>query len=453
MHVLPQLRKLEEKYADILTVVGVHSAKFNAEKSSENVREAVRRYGIQSPVVNDANFEIWKSYAARAWPTLMFIDPSGKVIGRHEGEFPVDALDEVISGMIEEHEPSGMFKRGTFAVQPESQTESLLSFPGKITADEERGWLVISDSNHRRLIVTDLEGKAELVIGNGESPLATGDRRGVYGALGFDEPLFENPQGVVIDGDTLYVADAGTHTIVRVSLVGGTAETLAGTGEQSLYRHNGGAATKVPLNSPYDLSLNDGILYIAMAGFHQLWSMDLTERSVAPFAGDGGEDIVDDLKDDARLAQPYGIEVSNNAIFFVDSETSALRVSAIADQGRVVTLVGKGLFDFGDHNGVGKEALFQHPQGLAVSNDTVYVADSYNNKIKSVAIGSLEVKTVAGSGKPGRMAGYSTIAQFNEPAGLAVVGDRIYVADTNNHQVRVIELDSGEVYELQITGI
>jgi len=453
MHVLPQLRKLEEKYADILTVVGVHSAKFNAEKSSENVREAVRRYGIGHAVVNDADFEIWKSYAARAWPTLMFLDPSGKVIGRHEGEFPVESLDQVIAGMIEEHEPTGLFKRGIFELQPESQTDSVLSFPGKISADAERELLAISDSNHHRLLLTDLEGKVEGVVGNGESPLATGNNVGVYGERNFDDPLFDNPQGVAIDGDTLYVADAGTHTIVKVGLVAGTAETIAGTGEQSLYRHKGGAALKVPLNSPYDLSLNDGTLYIAMAGFHQLWAMNLAEQQIVPFAGDGGEDIVDDLKDSARLAQPYGIEVSNNAVFFIDSETSALRVSAIADEGRVVTLVGKGLFDFGDYDGVGKDALFQHPQGLAVHNDTIYVADSYNNKIKSVAIGSLQVSTVAGSGVRGDMNGFSTIAQFSEPAGLVVVGERIYVADTNNHKIKIIELDSGEVYPLELTGL
>jgi len=453
MHVLPQLRKLEEKYADILTVVGVHSAKFTSEKSSENVREAVRRYGIGHPVVNDADFKIWQSYAARAWPTLMFIDPSGKVIGRHEGEFPVDALDEVIQGMIAEHEPSGLFKRGILELQPETRGDSMLSYPGKIAADVERNLLVISDSNNHRLLITDLEGNVEGIVGNGDSPLAVGDGRGVYSSRGFDEPLFDNPQGVEIDEDTLYVADAGTHTIVKVSMVAGTAETVAGTGEQSLYRHKGGTALNVPLNSPYDLSLNDGVLYIAMAGFHQLWSMNLAEGTVAPFAGDGGEDIVDDLKHSARLAQPYGVEVSNNAVFFIDSETSAVRVSAIADEGRVVTLVGKGLFDFGDYDGVGKEALLQHPQGLAVSKDTIYVADSYNNKIKSVAIGSLQVKTVAGSGKPGDMNGYSTIAQFSEPAGVAVAGDRIYVADTNNHKIKIIELDTGEVYPLELSGL
>jgi hypothetical protein len=355
--------------------------------------------------------------------------------------------------MIEEHEPSGLFKRGLFSVKPEEQGESQLSFPGKITADADREWLVISDSNHRRLLLTDLEGKVEVVVGNGESPLSVGDRLGVYAARKFTDPLFENPQGVVIDGDTLYVADAGTHTIVKVGLVSGLVDTIAGTGEQSLYRHQGGSALKVPLNSPYDLSLSDGTLYIAMAGFHQLWTMDLEDRSVAAFAGDGGEDIVDGLKPESRLAQPYGIEVSNNAVFFIDSETSSVRVAAIAEQGRVVTLVGTGLFDFGDHDAAGKDAQLQHPQGLAVHNDLIYVADSYNNKIKSVAIGSLNVTTVAGSGKQGDVDAYSSMAQFSEPAGLVVVGDRMYIADTNNHKIKVFEFETGEVYSLELTGL
>jgi hypothetical protein len=453
MHVLPQLRKLEQKYADILTVIGVHSAKFNAEKSSDNVREAVRRYGIESPVVNDADFEIWKSYAARAWPTLMFLDPAGKVIGRHEGEFPVDTLDEVISQMIAEHEPSGLFQRGEFALQSEIAAGEQLSFPGKITADAERERLIISDSNHRRLIVTDLDGKVETVIGNGESPLVNGDRRGIYGSVGFNDPLFDNPQGTAIVGDTIYVADAGIHTIVEIDLDEGVAGTLAGTGEQSLYRHTGGNALRVPLNSPYDLSLYEDTLYIAMAGFHQLWTMNLDERTVATFAGDGVEDIVDGMKPEARLAQPYGIEVSNNTVFFIDSETSSVRVAAIAEEGRVVTLVGTGLFDFGDHDGVGKEALLQHPQGLAVRNDAIYVADSYNNKIKSIAIGSLQARTIAGSGENGYQDGTLAEATFNEPAGLALIDNLIYVADTNNHKIRVVDLETDEVASLELSGL
>ena len=204
------MRKLEEKYADILTVVGVHSAKFSAEKSSKNVGTAVRRYGISHPVVNDADFEIWKSYAVRAWPTLMFIDPTGKVIVRHEGEFNVDALDQVLAGMIEEHEPSGNFVRGKLDLHPETRHETQLSFPGKVTANAERELLVISDSNHRRLVTSNLDGNVESVIGNGESPLTDIEHPGVFNERAFDQPLFENPQGVVIDGETLY-AVSYTH--------------------------------------------------------------------------------------------------------------------------------------------------------------------------------------------------------------------------------------------------
>ncbi|MCI0880965.1 MAG: alkyl hydroperoxide reductase [Chloroflexi bacterium] len=453
MHVLPQLRKLETKYADVLTVIGVHSAKFKSEKSTENVREAVRRYGIGHPVVNDANFEIWKSYGVRAWPTLMFIGPSGRVIGRHEGEFEVEALTGALDEMIEEYEDSGLFRRGAFEISPESAGDTPLSFPGKITADAGRLRLIISDSNHSRLVISNLEGNVETVIGSGESPLVEDESRGVFSDRNLDEPLFDNPQGTVAIDDLVYVADAGTHTIVRINLDTGLASTVAGTGEQSLYRHNGGDALKVPLNSPYDLSLHAGVLYIAMAGFHQLWSMDVAAGTIAPFAGDGGEDIMDGLKPEARLAQPYGVEVSNNAVFFIDSETSSVRVAAIAGEGRVVTLVGTGLFDFGDHNGVGKEALLQHPQGLTVHNDTIYIADSYNNKVKSMAIGSLQVRTVAGSGKQGAANGALDRAEFSEPAGLAIVGDRIFVADTNNHLIRVIDIVSNEVSTLELKGL
>lgn len=453
MHVLPQLRKLEQKYADVLTVIGVHSAKFNAEKSLGNIREAVRRYEIGHPVVNDLNFDIWKSYAARAWPTLIFIDPAGMVIGRHEGEFQAEALDDMIAEMIHDHENTGLLKRGAFVVKAETTRKTPLSFPGKITADEAAERLFISDSNHRRIVVSDPEGNVSTIIGNGKSPLVDDDSRGVFSDRTFDEPLFDNPQGSVLDGEVLYVADAGTHTLVKVELGTGLASTIAGTGEQSLYRHKGGDVLKVPLNSPYDLTLNESTLYIAMAGFHQLWSMDLESGTVEPFAGDGGEDIVDNVKSEARLAQPYGVEMSNNALFFIDSETSSVRVAAIAEQGRVVTLVGTGLFDFGDHDGVGKKAMLQHPQGLAVRNDAIYVADSYNNKIKSVAIGSLQVRTVAGSGKQGSRDGYKDSVQFNEPAGLAFIGNRLFVADTNNHLVRVIDLDIDETFTLELKGL
>ena len=107
MHVFPQLRKLEEKYSSELAVVGVHSAKFDAEKATQNVRQAILRYEIEHPVVNDAGFEVWRQYAVRAWPTLMFVDPAGKVIGKHEGEIQYDTFDRLIGEMIAEFDAEG----------------------------------------------------------------------------------------------------------------------------------------------------------------------------------------------------------------------------------------------------------------------------------------------------------------------------------------------------------
>lgn len=449
MHILPQLRKLEEKYRDRLVVIGVHSAKFDAEKATASIAEAVARYNVRHPVVNDANFAIWKHYGVRAWPTLMFIDPEGKVIGRHEGEFAVKDLDRVIQQMIGEYEETGLLKTELLPFQERAIREEnrQLSYPGKIEVDAEANRLFIADSNHHRVLVTSLEGEVEMVIGNGEVDDFT------FAEQGFDEGVFDNPQGMAVDGDTVYVADAGSHTIKRVDLKQKTVKTIAGNGQQSLYRHSGGEALADPLNSPYDLGLRDGVLYIAMAGFHQLWSMDIEAGTTEPFAGTGVEAIKDGLREEALLAQPYGLAVQNGNVFFADSETSSLRIAKIGKGGRVVTLVGTGLFDFGDAEGIGKEAMLQHVQGVAAGQDVVFIADTYNHRIKRMSLATLQVQNVAGSSRKGSADGLAKDAAFNEPAGVAVTGNTVWVADTNNHAIRVIDLVENRVSTLEITGL
>ena len=320
----------------------------------------------------------------------MFIDPTGKVIGRHEGEFQIEAMDRVLTAMVEEFDQSGVLNRNAvpFEYGSEAATHGTLSFPGKLIAGND-GRLYIADSNHHRIVVATDDGDVKDVIGNGESPLAVDSfdtPLGVLNPIGstqsFDRPLFDNPQGMALDDEVLYVADAGTHTIQRVQLDAQSVSIIAGTGEQSLIRHDGGEATSFPLNSPYALELSNGILYIAMAGTHQLWQMDIDAEEINPFAGTGAENIVDGLRSEALLAQPYGLALDGNNLFFADSETSAIRVAKIGDGGRVVTLVGTGLFDFGDHDGIGKDAKLQHPQDVASAPGAVYIADTYNHKIK-----------------------------------------------------------------------
>ncbi len=461
MHILPQLRRLEKKYADTLFVLGVHSAKFDTERATENVRAAVNRYNVNHPVVNDVELQVMSAFAARAWPTLMFVDPEGKVIGRHEGEFQFEAMDRVLTAMIDEFDRAGVLDRDSvpFEYGSESRSHGALSFPGKILAGDDDK-LYIADSNHHRVVVVAGDGTIEEIIGNGESPLAVesfdpqpGVLNPLGGEWGYDSSLFDNPQGMALDGDTLYVADAGTHTLMRVDLKARKVAVIAGTGEQSLIRHTGGEATSFPLNSPYDLEFANGTLYIAMAGTHQLWQLDIEAGMIEPFAGTGAENIVDGPRMESLLAQPYGLALDGNNLFFADSETSAIRVAKIGDGGRVVTLSGTGLFAFGDSDGIGKDALLQHPQDVAMAPDAIYIADTYNHKIKRMDLSTLRVTTVAGDGTQGSTDGDAMNASFDEPAGIAYRDGIVYVADTNNHLIRKFDVELGTVATVELTGI
>ena len=248
MHIFPQLRKLEQKYSREMAVVGVHSAKFNAEKATSNVRKAILRYEIEHPVVNDSEFEVWQQYAIRAWPTLMFIDPEGKVIGKHEGEIVLDAFDQVIGDMVSQFDERGLIDRRPmyYKLEREKEWERPLSFPGKVLADKSSGRLFIADSNHNRIVIASLDGRVDHVAGGGAKGLADG---------GFDDSTFNDPQGMALDGDVLYVADTKSHTIRWVDLAGQTVETIAGIGEQATMFHAGGNGPFTSLNSPWDLAL------------------------------------------------------------------------------------------------------------------------------------------------------------------------------------------------------
>jgi len=249
------LRKLERKWSRELVVVGVHSPKFSSERETEALRAAVLRLDLSHPVVNDRDFRVWQSYAVRAWPTLMFIDPEGKVIGRHEGEFALEPFDGLISQMVEEFDAAGVLDRRPLALEPERlAAPTPLRFPGKVLADEAGGRLFISDTGHHRILRADLDGKVEAVIGRGDAGLGDGS---------FADAAFHAPQGLALDGDTLYVADTENHALRAVDLARGRVATLAGTGSQLMGPRVGGPARATPLSSPWDLTLLGGVLYVA----------------------------------------------------------------------------------------------------------------------------------------------------------------------------------------------
>jgi len=449
MHIFPQLRKLERKYASELVVVGVHSAKFPTEKETDSLTAAVRRCELEHPVINDAEFQVWQQYSCRAWPTLMFIDPRGNVIGKHEGELTFEQFDTLISGMVAEFDQLGIMQRSPLPTKPPPGPQNDLSFPGKVLADEAGGRLFIADTNHNRIIVSSFDGDVQHVIGTGEESLVDGP---------LAQSAFNHPQGMAIDGDILYVADTENHAIRRVDLRAGQVETIAGTGEQGYDRTGGRPGRSTSLSSPWDVVLHNGVVYIAMAGIHQLWSLDLETGIVGPYAGSGREAITDGPLATSALAQPSGITTDGERLFFADSETSAIRNCDLDPNGSVRTIIGLGLFEFGDVDGDDFRVRMQHPIGIThhVSDDgggVLYVADTYNHKIKRVLPKTRSAFTVAGVGKPGHVDGPFAQARFSEPSGLSIANGRMYIADTNNHAIRVADMETGEVATLELTGL
>jgi thiol-disulfide isomerase/thioredoxin len=444
MHIIPDLKRLEKKYPNELVVIGVHSAKFENEKDTENIRRIILRYEIEHPVVNDADFAIWRSYAVNAWPTRYLIDPAGYIIGKLSGEGAYEALDKAIADTIAEFRKRGELNEAPLKLVLERAKvgDLPLAFPGKILADQKSDRLFIADSDHNRIVVAKLDGTLIETIGTGEHGAQDGP---------FDQAAFFRPQGMMLDGDTLYVADTENHLIRQVDLKSKTVKTIAGTGQQSREYGVSGPALRVALNSPWDLQLVGRTLYIAMAGPHQIWKLDLDKQEVSTFAGSGREARLDGPPAEAAFAQPSALATDEKTLYVSDAEANIIRAINLGADGKVRTLVGGDLFDFGDEDGLGNDVRLQHPLGLARWNDKLLIADTYNHKIKVLDPAARSVKSFAGTGKPGQSDGAKP--SFYEPGGLAVAGNKLYVADTNNHAIRVVDLKTKETRTLPIKGL
>jgi thiol-disulfide isomerase/thioredoxin len=445
IHIIPDLKRLEAKYPNNLVVIGVHSAKFDNEKETDNIRRIILRYEIEHPVINDADFAIWNSYAISAWPTQVLIDPAGYVVGAASGEGNYELLDETIAKTIEAARQRGELNEQplSLALERAKVGDLPLAFPGKVLADERSDRLFIADSNHNRIVITRLDGTLVETIGTG----AHGSNDGTY-----DMATFYRPQGLALHNDSLYVADTENHLIRRVDLKARRVETIAGTGKQMEEYNKSGPARSVALNSPWDLQLSGRDLYIAMAGPHQIWKLALEGGVVSTFAGSGREARDDGALSKAGFAQPSGLASDGRSLFVADSESNVIRaIDLTSPDPTVMTLAGGDLFDFGDHDGTGDDVRLQHPLGLALLDGKVLIADTYNHKIKQLDPQERTIKTLFGTGKAGQMDGAN--ASFYEPGGLSVAGYKLYVADTNNHAVRVIDLKTGQTSTLKIKGL
>ena len=404
LHVLDELRPLEAQFADVLTVVGVHSPKFAHEAVHENVVAAVERYEVHHPVLDDPQLSTWKQYAVRAWPTLVLVDPEGYVVHTSSGEGHAEGLSRLLAELVIEHETKGTLHRGEGLYVPPPAPPSELLFPGKAVRLPD-GTLLVSDTAHHSLVVLD----ADQVV-----------RR--YGSGRRGEP-FTEPQGLALHDGAVLVADTAAHRLCRLDLDTGEVTVLAGTGKP--WRPGdptSGLALSVNLSTPWDVAVFGDEVVLAMAGTHQLWAY--RDGAVRVLAGTTGEGLRDGAALSSYLAQPSGLASGTDRLWFADAETSALRWYA---DGQIGTAVGTGLFDFGHRDGPAGDALLQHPLGVTVLPDgSVAIADTYNGAVRRYDPGTDTVTTL--------MTGLA------EPSDCIVDGSYLLVVESAAHRVTRVRL-------------
>ncbi|WP_055586419.1 NHL domain-containing thioredoxin family protein [Streptacidiphilus griseoplanus] len=436
LHVLDELRELEEKHRDTVVIVGVHSPKFVHEADHQAVLDAVARYEVHHPVLDDPELVTWKQYAVRAWPTLVVIDPEGYVVAQHAGEGHAHAIEKLVEELEAEHAAKGTLRRGDGPYVPPEPVAGDLKFPGKAVVLEGGGFLV-ADSGHHSLLELAEDGETVVRrIGDG----VRGLQDGPAGQARFSEPqgLALLPPAVAAAlGVDLVVADTVNHALRGVRLSDGRVTTLAGTGRQWWQgAPTEGPAREVALSSPWDVAWFADRLWIAMAGVHQLWAYDPAAGTVEVAAGTTNEGLVDGPAKEAWFAQPSGLAVSADGgrLWVADSETSALRWVDAADL-TVHTAVGTGLFDFGHRDGDAGQALLQHPLGVTVLPDgSVAVSDTYNHALRRFA-------PAAEEGTAGAAGEVSTLAtDLREPSGAVLSGSDIVVVESARHRLTRLRL-------------
>lgn len=441
LHVLPVLDAIERRYAkQAVAVVGVHAAKFDSERELDNLRAAIARHHIQHPVLVDNEHELWRAYGVKGWPTLALIDSKGRLRETLPGEIGAEELATKIDELLAEGVKDGSLASEPYRPRPElaagesprepdsSPAGSTLRFPGKVLVHEEH--LYIADTGNHRVLQASLDGR-------------------ILRTFGESGPLrFVAPEGMAVLEDQLLVADPGQHMLMSVKLDSGSITALAGSGK--LWRGEPLGVSPAPgdmaLRSPWDVCTSDGIALLAMAGSHQIWLYDPEREIFGPFAGNGTEDHRDGPLREASFAQPSGLALLGRYLFVADSEDSSIRAIDLESQ-KVETLTGQGLFDFGDRDGTALKARLQHPMHVCVGFEQgrprVYLADTFNNKIKSIDLESLEVRTVLGNGDA---------SELYEPQGVDRLGEELLICDTNNHRLRVGDPVRGTLRDFPLRG-
>ncbi len=440
--VVDDAERLENEFPEAVVPIGIHTGRFEAESDPSMIGRFLTRWGLDHAIANDADYRIWQDWGITSWPTTVVVSHDGMVAARHSGDDAYEALMPVVESLVENPPAPSNPSRVVFTNQPEAAPQTVLSFPGDVLADPAGGRLFISDTGHHRIVVADIETDDVLdVIGSGQEGFADGDA---------GEANFTEPGGLALseDGSVLYVADTSNHAIREVDLATGEVETIAGTGERG--RPRTGKSLDSPLDHPWDVELIDGDLLVSVAGSNQIWRIDLDRMELEEEAGTGRAGVDNGPKKEARLAQPSGLARNAGGLLVVaDAGSSSVR---LLDETELTALTGPvdDLFDFGETDGSAAAARFQYPLGVTTTDGMVWVADTFNHRIRGIDSSSRRVTTLAGS-QAGWRDGMNPL--FSSPAGIDAAVDTLYVADRGNHSIRRVDPATGQAETVVLKGI
>jgi DNA-binding beta-propeller fold protein YncE len=428
--ILADLDYLGNRYRKDLVILGVHSPRYPGEAGAVHLRQSISKHRVAYPVLHDPELKLWHAYGMKSRPTQVLIDRDGYIVGALSGAGKLDRLEQVIRYQCRKRSRIPPRAVSSSRIGRVPATSGTLSFPGRLLVAGNK--LFIADSGHNRILVTSSSGVVLRQYGSTSEGFLDG--RG-------ESAAFNNPQGMVLVDDFLYVADAGNHAVRRIHIRTDDVDTIAGNGKVGTAAPGMHAApVSCSLNFPLDLAMKDGVLYIAMAGANQIWRLSLVANRIEVFSGSGEAGLVDGPPGMAAFAQPGGLTVLGKQLYVVDADAGAVRAVDLVT-GAVTTLVGSRLFGFGNRDGTGAAALLQYPQDIKVDpqHRMLWIADTYNNKIRRIGLDTRFVSSpVVDRG-------------LNEPGGLAFQGDTLYIANTNAHEILCINPDDGHATILNVT--
>ncbi len=426
-HRLAELGQWQSRNPGKLQVLVLQVPRFDFEREPEQALKLLRRQGVTVPALLDADWDGWRRFNVAAWPTLVLLDAQGREVDRLVGfgEELDRALNALCQGTSSPLDADASRQR---ELHPEPRLPLL--FPTALAVSTER--LYIADSGHHRILECSHAGRVLRQFGMGTADMMDG---------GPGEAAFNRPQGLSLQREWLYVADTGNHALRRIHLLTGQVDTLCGNGRPGEPREGAvGDPRQTPLNHPQGLVVADNQIHIAMAGDNRIWSYHLGQRALSWRAGSGAIDERDGSGHLAAFAQPTALAAVQQVLYVCDALGSSIRSMQLRGD-LVQTLVGQGMWSFGDQDGPRTAAQLQYPQAIAMSPDApvLWIADAGNGRLRTLRLGGGELSTVA---LPRRLHG---------PAGLALGGGAVWIAETDAHAVLRFDPVSGVLSDVPIS--